>query len=182
MRAANPTPCVPVAIQRLDDRLERLAAAHRNGRAGDAAHLLSAAADRAKLWVALSLLRWRRDPRSGRRAAIRCIVAVFGVTALMDLFKHGVGRPRPATRLQLRFGVRPQTSASFPSGHAVSAALAATLLSEEMPGWAAPLTLLALAVGSSRVQVGLHHASDVAGGLVIGAIAGRLIRRVWRLQ
>jgi undecaprenyl-diphosphatase len=73
---------------------------------------------------------------------------------------------------------RPRTS-SFPSGHASSAVMAATLLSAShrraRPLWWA----LAAAVAWSRVHVKVHHASDVLGGAVLGRILGRLARRFW---
>ena len=74
---------------------------------------------------------------------------------------------------------RPRTS-SFPSGHATSGFLAASLLAEDS---ATPLTWYALAgvVAASRVHVRIHHASDVVAGAVMGVAAGRLVRRRWPL-
>ena len=70
---------------------------------------------------------------------------------------------------------RPRTS-SFPSGHATSGFLAATLLSE---GSRAPLGWYALAtvVAASRVHVRIHHASDVVAGAAMGLGVGRVVRR-----
>jgi undecaprenyl-diphosphatase len=71
---------------------------------------------------------------------------------------------------------RPSTS-SFPSGHATSAMTALVLLSETS-GRATPVIAAAGAVvASSRVHVRIHHASDVIGGLVVGAALGIAIRR-----
>jgi undecaprenyl-diphosphatase len=52
----------------------------------------------------------------------------------------------------------------------------ATLLSED--GYAPVWWTLAIAVGLSRVYVGVHHPSDVAAGLAVGTAIGLLARRV----
>ena len=169
-------------IGRLDHVLAERAADQRGTRADDAAHLLSAAADRSKIWVGWALLRALTDRRNGRRAAVRAVATIVIATVLIDIGKKRIGRDRPARELALRFGVRPQTSASFPSGHAASAAIAATLLTDGRPRWRLPLWTLAVSVAWSRVQVGLHHTSDVIGGFAIGLVIGRIVRRLVPLR
>lgn len=77
--------------------------------------------------------------------------------------------PRPHTLRQ------PRTS-SFPSGHASAAMVAAALLSRHTGGvtWYG----IGAVVATSRIHVRIHHASDVAGGIVIGAALGALARRI----
>jgi undecaprenyl-diphosphatase len=105
--------------------------------------------------------------------AIESLVVNWGVKSLFRRARPGWDESRPH---RLR---RPRTS-SFPSGHATSGFLAATLLSEDSRfpvGWFA----LASVVAASRVHVRIHHASDVVAGAAMGAIAGRLVRRRWPL-
>ena len=74
----------------------------------------------------------------------------------------------------------PSTSA-FPSGHASSAAFAATILSAWDGQRSRPLWwTLAAIVGTSRAYVRIHHASDVIGGAVVGAGLGAIAVRVLR--
>ncbi len=74
-------------------------------------------------------------------------------------------RTRPTEAGDDRFPVRRPTTSSFPSGHASSAAFAATVLT----GWdgrrLAPLWwTMASTVAVSRAYVRIHHGSDVVAG------------------
>jgi membrane-associated phospholipid phosphatase len=62
---------------------------------------------------------------------------------------------------------------SFPSGHANRAAVLAVLAVVYAPvGIAAVVVLWALAVGLSRVALGMHYLSDVLAGWLVGAAVG----------
>ncbi|MEU9003027.1 diacylglycerol kinase family protein [Streptomyces sp. NPDC048551] len=121
--------------------------------------------------VALVLL-----PGAARRAdALFLGVSVAAQSAVFLVVTALVARPRPAVP---RLDGAPPTS-SFPSGH-VGASLAlygglAVLAFLRMRGpWrhavAGVLLLIPLAVGMSRMYRGMHHPSDVAGGLLNGAL------------
>lgn|GEM_PF-1213095 len=94
--------------------------------------------------------------------------------AVKSLFK----RERPVVQVARPHRLRVPLTTSFPSGHASSAMLAATLLSDGRRTGGA-YYVLGLWVASSRVYVKIHHASDVAGGLVVGLALGQVAKRVW---
>ena len=79
------------------------------------------------------------------------------------------GRPERAADLVADRIVRMPTSRSFPSGHTASAFAFAGAVSNSIPPLAFPLTLMATAVGYSRVHTGVHFPADVLFGSVIGA-------------
>ena len=93
------------------------------------------------------------------------------------LLKEVVGRSRPD---YLIAGAAPSTM-SFPSGHSLSAMVFGGLLIilvqelvESIPVRRAlqiVLALLILAVGASRVYLGVHWPSDVIGGYLFGGVA-----------
>lgn len=89
-----------------------------------------------------------------------------------------VRRPRPVAvgRRSHPHRLRVPSNSSFPSGHAASAATMAVLLSED--GLAPVWWTVALTIAASRVYVGVHHVSDVAAGLAVGAGIGYLARHV----
>ena len=107
-------------------------------------------------------------------ALLLMLVVLVGGAALCDLMKALIGRPRPELMRHL-VDVR---SASFPSGHASTAAfvyltfaafLVRSLGAPALRAYvvAAALVLTALA-GVSRVYLGVHYPSDVLGGWLLG--------------
>lgn len=166
---------------RVDDAFERLL---RNRRAPDMVmYAASALGDHGLLWLLLAGAQAGRrrhatvQGSNWRRPLLRAAAGLGLESALVNgpvkwLFRRSRpvhDGPRP---LHLR---QPRTS-SFPSGHATAAFFAASLLGEDDPWW--PLYYaLAVVVAASRVHVKIHHASDVVGGAIIGAVLGEVVRR-----
>lgn len=120
---------------------------------------------------------------SGRPEHGRALVRLAGALAVESLIvnqgiKRLFHRERPSWE-DRPHDLRTPSTSSFPSGHATSAMTALVLLSETT-GPATPVIAAAgVVVASSRVHVRIHHASDVAGGLVVGAVLGLAIRRLF---
>jgi undecaprenyl-diphosphatase len=143
--------------------------------------VLGRAANYSRLWLGIaSGLAATRDQRA-RRGALRGLVALSVASATVNvLSKRAVGRVRPdadLTPLIRRLRVAPRTT-SFPSGHSASAAAFATGVLLESPLAGAPIAVLAAAVATSRVAVGVHYPSDVVAGVGIGVAAG-LVTQTW---
>ena len=125
-------------------------------------------------------------------AAVLCLfrnTRLIGLTAICALFigflftnvalKHIVARNRPFVNENspyynywLKAGALKESGYSFPSGHTTSAAafsIAVFLCAKKR---AAAFVLLApLIMGFTRIYFGVHYASDVVGGLLVGAVA-----------
>lgn len=110
-----------------------------------------------------------------RRAALFVLVAVAGGMALSVGLKSGFDRPRPDLVPHATLVVSP----SFPSGHSMLSAsvyltlgalLARMQPSRPLKAYIIALAVLVtLAVGVSRVYLGVHWPSDVLAGWAAGA-------------
>jgi undecaprenyl-diphosphatase len=109
-----------------------------------------------------------------RYAAFLLIIAAYGGLILNPALKHIFNRPRPHIFV---WGAT-VASTSFPSGHAMNAAvlyltIAFIITRLEIRWWARILTLLAAVViialiCLSRLYLGVHYPTDVIGGLIMG--------------
>jgi len=141
----------------------------------------SAVGDHGTLWLILAGLRAvRPDGGTGRnrQAALRAGAGVGIESAIVNLgIKSLFRRVRPVSTAPHPRPFRQPRTSSFPSGHATSAFCAAELLGEDDA--LRPLYYgLAVVVATSRIYVRIHHASDVAGGALLGAAMGRLGRKL----
>lgn len=117
-----------------------------------------------------------------RRAATHGLAAVSLAWVAGQGLKRLFLRPRPYDAglpgMTLRIG--PPNGTSWPSSHPAVLLAFVTVASRELGasrGARRALDLLAGAVGLSRVYVGVHYPSDVAGGLLLGkGVAAALTR------
>jgi membrane-associated phospholipid phosphatase len=122
------------------------------------------------LGVTVFWLLWRRLPR----LALFVVITAAGSSLLNTVVKSSVHRLRPV----LANPVAHEPGSSFPSGHAQAAIVGySVLLLVFLPIlhglWRRTAVTLAvlmvLAIGFSRVALGVHYLSDVVGGFVLGA-------------
>jgi membrane-associated phospholipid phosphatase len=148
---------------------------------------LSGAADRSRLWLAIAAVMAAAGGRDARRAAGAGLMAIAVDSAVVNVgFKIAAHRRRPdrdkAGVPAVRQVPMPH-STSFPSGHAASGFAFANAVAQTLPAVAAPLRLLASAVGYSRIHTGVHYPSDVIVGAVTGASVGEVVGwGLWRLR
>ncbi len=137
----------------------------------------SAAGDHSMVWLALAGFEGWRAGHPGR-ALLRAGAALGAESVLVNgLVKLAFRRPRPDSTGPRPLPLRIPRTSSFPSGHASAAFFAAALLRDGAP---APLVYLAaVTVASSRIHVGMHHASDVIAGAAVGAALGEVTRHLF---
>ncbi|HEY5990344.1 MAG TPA: phosphatase PAP2 family protein [Streptosporangiaceae bacterium] len=142
---------------------------------------LSRAADHSVLWIAIAIGLSSTGNKWARRAALRGLAGIAIASATSNVAAKGLARrARPGVEIPiLRRLLHVPRSTSFPSGHSASAAAFATGVALETPRLAVPIGAVALAVGASRIVVGVHYPSDVLAGFAIGTAAGTLTMRWW---
>ncbi len=165
--------------RRVDAMIERV----RGPRLDPIFYGLSSAADHGLLWLFVGATRAARE---GDPAIALRLGAALGVESVLTNgpIKACFRRVRPTDDHPpdgpLPYGMHRPISSSFPSGHAASAFTAAMLLADSpaAPVWFA----LATAVAASRVYTRMHHSSDVIAGAALGLVLGAIARRVVPLR
>lgn len=139
------------------------------------------AAQRSIIMIAFALwLDWQKRPRAGLLMLVMPSVA----GAVSSLLKQVFARERPEVVPHLDHFA----NLSFPSGHATNAVaillLAALLIPSagRRSGWVVLALILAGLVCASRLLLGVHWPSDVAGGALLGAsfaVLGARLNASW---
>jgi undecaprenyl-diphosphatase len=128
--------------------------------------------------------------RGQRKLVVFLVATSIGGGVVDTLVKLAVGRPRP----EVDEPVATAFGKSFPSGHSMSSTICyGALLLVFLPllaglwkriaiGGAAALVV---AIGTSRLALGVHYISDVLGGFVLGAawlVASVAAFEIWRVE
>lgn len=123
-------------------------------------------------------------PRSRRTIALPVSVTVILSAILNVVLKNIFARERPDILRLIN-----ETSYSFPSGHAMINASLYTMLNllifkfiKNKPkkiAVSAVFIALTVAIGCSRIYLGVHYAGDVLGGWLIGFALSVLIYSIW---
>lgn len=133
-------------------------------------------------FVVLVLLLGGRESLKTHLPWILIVLLISGFFA--QGLKKVVERPRPlsefaplieAGKVHVRVLGETLRLKSFPSGHAQTAFAVATYLALLFRPWSPWILLTALAVGLSRVYIGVHFPLDVLAGAAIGAGTSSLI-------
>lgn len=142
------------------------------------------------LWVvvgAATLYTWRHG---AHRLTLFLVATTFGGAVMSTAIKVLVDRPRP----EVDHPIATAFGKSFPSGHALSSTVVygAVLLTflPVLSGKRRHITVvltvvLILAIGASRLLLGVHFLSDVAGGHILGLAwlsAATGIFEIWRVE
>lgn len=135
--------------------------------------------DGGRVWILLAvlLLCFKRTRRAGM-TAILALMFSFVITNLC--LKNVIARTRPYEALE---GLIPllskQGGYSFPSGHTSSSFAAAAAISKRVPRkYHIAIIGLAIWIALSRLYVGVHYPTDVAGGIAAGILSARLAEKV----
>jgi undecaprenyl-diphosphatase len=154
---------------------------HRAGWLNPVFEALSRVGSLGLVWVAVALglaVAWRRwGPLLLTAGAVAVSEgATQGLKSLFDV-------ERPSSRYAQPEPLVPTPhDAAFPSGHAATSFAAATILTAALPRWAPLWFLLALAIGFSRVYVGVHYPLDIVGGAALGCVTALLLLAAARLR
>lgn len=134
------------------------------------------------LWIVLSVgMLLHKKTRKVGCCALTALL--FGALCTNVVLKHLVARPRPWLDVAgLTTLVAEPDPNSFPSGHTCAAFAAGMVWWKRLPWrWGrVGAVILAVAMGLSRLYVGVHYPTDVLAGAVIGTACALLALRLFR--
>ncbi len=115
-----------------------------------------------------------------RQGVILLVGLAVGVLVGNVCLKNLIARPRPCwldSSVQLL--ISSPTDYSFPSGHTLSSAIGATVLTKANHkfGWAA--IPLAAVIAFSRLYLFVHYPSDILAGAALGVAIGEAVYGAW---
>lgn len=137
--------------------------------------------------TAAAVYLWKRG--HPRLAVFLAVTTLLG-GVIDTIVKEVVARPRPS----LEAPVATARGKSFPSGHSMTAAVAygallLVFLPEIPRRWRVPIiagaALLVLAIGGTRLALGVHYITDVLGGFVLGLawlFASTAAFSIWKVE
>jgi undecaprenyl-diphosphatase len=148
----------------------RLRIAERPGPLRTLASILAHSGD-SWFWLLGLILIWIFGPDSWQAMPQTLIVAVLLAALFVMAIKFSVRRSRPEGSWGSIY--RNTDPHSFPSGHAVRAALLAVMAVAFLPTWLVVILMIwAPLVSLARVAMGVHYLSDVLVGMALGAALG----------
>jgi undecaprenyl-diphosphatase len=123
------------------------------------------------LWICIVVWGGRKE----RVVALSVLVLLIFSDQLGSLFKFIFRRPRPChTLLGVHLLQGCSRSYSFPSNHSANVVAVAAYLAYFYRWLLWPGLFVSLVVSLSRIYVGVHYPSDVAGGVVLGLLCATL--------
>ena len=144
---------------------------------------VSAAANWSRSWIAIGGVMAVAGGRTGRAGGHRRTRGARRRLRRRQIgFKFAARRRRPDRDSAGVAAVRRvpmPASASFPSGHTASGFAFTNAVAHTLPAAAAPLGMLASAVGYPAPSLGVHYPGDVVIGAVIGSAVGEVVG--WRI-
>ena len=128
------------------------------------------------LWGLLGIALLAADPREyGSIVAVLALAIAVNV-AIFTTVKKLVGCPRPfETWDHLKCIMLPPDRFSFPSGHTMTSFTVLGVLHGPLPGVCLLILPAAVAIGLSRVYLGLHYPTDVLIGALLGSMTGLVV-------
>ena len=119
-----------------------------------------------------------------RKKALFILSSVILSSIITVILKYTIDRPRPFDSYDFIEKITSGGSPAFPSGHTSEAFVIAFALSLAFRKWyiIIPSLFWAIAVGYSRMSLGVHYPSDVLMGASIGIASSFLVYIIFNAQ
>ncbi len=123
------------------------------------------------VWIPVVPLLWLIHRK---KEATTLFIALLTVVVFAASMKYAIDRPRPYDVILAVDPLYRPLDPSFPSAHAMTVFAGAMAIGTKWRKMLIPLLALAVAVGFSRVYIGVHFPFDIVSGALIGILIGLL--------
>ncbi|AJR09985.1 phosphatase PAP2 family protein [Photobacterium gaetbulicola] len=159
-------------LQRMDYAFSTLCLCHRfNIQVARFSRAVSHTGD-GHLYVIFALMIWGADVEQGADVVKTGLQAFALEVPVYLLLKYSLKRRRPEA---LPSFVTPSDKYSLPSGHTTAAFVMASLITAFYPDTSWFIWPWAVAIGFSRVLLGVHYITDVIAGALLGIFCFQLV-------
>ncbi|KLV11198.1 phosphatase PAP2 family protein [Photobacterium ganghwense] len=159
-------------LQRLDYAVSSRCLCHRfNVQVAQVSRAVSHTGD-GHLYLLFALLVWLLDTVKGTEVVLIGLQAFALELPVYLLLKNSFKRARPVS---LPSFIKPSDKYSLPSGHTAAAFVMASLITTYYPDTAWFIWPWAMAIGLSRVLLGVHYITDIAAGAALGLLCFQLV-------
>jgi undecaprenyl-diphosphatase len=130
-------------------------------------------------WAVGLILLWFLGDAFWKEWAVAMAAGIAGLIVIVLMIKFSIRRRRPEGQWG---GIYRNTDPhSFPSGHAARAFLIAVIATGLGPAWLAILLWIwAPLVSLARVAMGVHYASDIVAGALVGILVGLIGLQIYQ--
>ena len=159
-------------LQRMDYAFSALCLCHRfNIQVARFSRAVSHTGD-GHLYVIFAALIWVADATQGADVVKKGLLAFALELPVYLVLKNSFKRNRPVA---LPSFITPSDKYSLPSGHTAAAFVMASLITAFYPDTAWFIWPWAIAIGFSRVLLGVHYITDVIAGALLGIFCFQLV-------
>nr|WP_207789250.1 phosphatase PAP2 family protein [Neobacillus terrae] len=133
------------------------------------------------VYIAIMLIMWFKK-RNYKKMTIEAVITILITLIIHFLIKIFYFKPRPFLKRRVGILIPSKKDSSFPSKHTLFAFAVSTTIFYYKRTLGTIMSVLSLLTGVSRIWIGHHYPSDIAGSAILGSFISMLIHKISSLM
>ncbi len=129
--------------------------------------------------ISLVIISWYKKQKQNALGYALALTSAGIARLFAGVIRYFYHHPRPPAALHI-LSLFPETSYSFPSGHAIFFFALATGVYFVNKRYGRGLLIFSVFMGIARIAAGVHWPSDIAAGAILGVLIAIVIHRIFR--